>query len=172
MRWKVTCRLHWGGITLVPYCEKFSTESSVKLHWFRGRLRVCYCDSVYSIPHWMWERDYVVKKPQKKTASQTLKQIVDDCKTKGHPLQETPTLVEWLAASEWEDKTPRETSTLLLFVEDGRWKCCFTDRDAEKCVWITCDTLTGLLALLEGDLQDGSGEWREKKKWEPGKKKG
>lgn len=165
MHWRLSCRSHWGGIAIRPFGDKFPTLHSVKLAWFKGQLRVCYCDDIRRIPHWLWEREYVVKKPQRKSAAQSLKDIMKGAAEKGGILADCPTMVEWLASAEWEDKTPRTTSTLLIFIEEGRWKGCFTDRDAEKCIWATSESLGGLLALFEGDLVDGTGEWREKKSW-------
>jgi hypothetical protein len=66
----------------------------------------------------------------------------------------------------------RRTSTLLVFVDEGAWKACLTERDHELTLWASSDTLWGLLEALEARLTERPVEWRKKKPWTgPGGKK-
>jgi len=85
-----------------------------------------------------------------------------------------PAWFEWMTTDVWEDGTARETSTLLVFVEDGLWKCCFSDREASRRLWVSGTTLGGMLGALDASLRTGEGDWREMRPSEPrgGKGKG
>jgi len=74
-----------------------------------------------------------------------------------------PCLYEYLTVSQWEDKSPRLTSTLLLFVDEGRWKVCFTDKDADRYVFLTGLTVEGILNALEAGLKDDQLDWRKRR---------
>lgn len=69
-------------------------------------------------------------------------------------------LYEYLTCAEWEDGSLRESSTLLCFVEDGRWKVCLNDRAASRSCWASGDSLLGALASLDAALASGAPEWR------------
>lgn len=77
-------------------------------------------------------------------------------------LLEYPALSEYLSVTEWEEGKPRETSTLLLFVEDGRWVVCLNDRAEGRSVFVSGPTFKAVLASLEEGLQEGSLQWRNK----------
>lgn len=74
--------------------------------------------------------------------------------------QRYPAICEYVSTAQWEDGTPRETSTLLLFVEDGLWKCCLNDRAVGRSGWRAADTLQGVLDALEAVLREDCVEWR------------
>lgn len=83
-----------------------------------------------------------------------------------------PAVFEWMATEVWEDGAERETSTLLIFVEEGSWKCCFTDRENARRLWVSGTTFAGLLKALDAILREGGGDWREQKPFErPGARK-
>lgn len=69
-------------------------------------------------------------------------------------------LFEHLVEDRWDDGTVRETSTLLLFVEAGRWKGCLNDRALGRSCFLSADTPEGLLAAFEGGLADDGLDWR------------
>lgn len=73
-----------------------------------------------------------------------------------------PFLWEYLAATMWSDGSKRETSTLLLLVEEGVWKGCLHDRDSNASGWKSGDTLGGLLEALEAALALDRMDWRRK----------
>ena len=73
-------------------------------------------------------------------------------------------LCEYLSVSAFDDGQPRETSTLMLFVEDGFLKACLSDREEGCVAFFSGDSLEGLLESVEGALQDGSADWRMSRK--------
>lgn len=73
-----------------------------------------------------------------------------------------PAMIEALTMRTWEDGTPRETSTLLVFIDGGKWKCCVNDRDVPRSAFVTADTLATLLVAVEKGLREDSLDWRMK----------
>lgn len=78
------------------------------------------------------------------------------------PLLLLPALREHLCDTQWADGSPRQTSTLLIFAEDGCWKCCLTDRASERSTWVSARTLGGLFQSLGERLQSDTAEWRRR----------
>lgn len=74
-----------------------------------------------------------------------------------------PTLAEYLSVTAWDDGSPRETSTLLVFVEEGVWKGCIHDRAAGRSAWLSGAAPVALLGRLEDALRDETVEWRRRK---------
>lgn len=74
-----------------------------------------------------------------------------------------PGLWEHLTAGQYPDKTPRETSTLTLFTEEGRVKCCLSDRDQGRVAFLSGLSVVGLLEALEAHLVAGTLDWRGQK---------
>jgi hypothetical protein len=71
-----------------------------------------------------------------------------------------PALLEHLSVAQWEDGSERETSTLLVFTEDGTWKACLNDRSHDRTAWAAGRSLVGLLLGLEAAVAAGTVEWR------------
>lgn len=74
-----------------------------------------------------------------------------------------PRLTEFLTATRWEDGSERQTSTLMVLWEDGRWKGCLHDRAEERSGWISSRTWGDLLAALETALVEEDLDWRRRK---------
>lgn len=74
-----------------------------------------------------------------------------------------PALMEYLTSATWPEGDARETSTLLVFVEEGRFKGVLNDREQARSLWASSPSLAGLLEALEGMLASGSAEWREQR---------
>jgi hypothetical protein len=72
-------------------------------------------------------------------------------------------LFEYLGSTSYDDGSARRTSTLLVFIEDSRVKGCLNDRQEERSLWVTEDTLEDLLVGLEMVLAAGTGDWRKSK---------
>lgn len=86
--------------------------------------------------------------------------MVDAKWASAHPL-----IVEHLTHASWDDGTPREVSTITVFVNDGRIKLCLNDREAQCSLYVTADTMQGAFASLEKQLASGPrADWR---KWAP-----
>jgi len=71
-----------------------------------------------------------------------------------------PALGEYLTSDKWENGDARVTSTLLVFQEDGVWKCCLNDRDQLRTLWVSGASMLDVLDALESLLASGEGEWR------------
>jgi len=71
-----------------------------------------------------------------------------------------PVLWSHLTQTEWAKDEPRETSSLLVFLQDGMLKGMVRDREAGLCLWMASGSLGGLLDALEAGLCDPQAEWR------------
>lgn len=74
-----------------------------------------------------------------------------------------PLLAEHLTCRfyEGDPPTPRETSTLLIFAQEGVFKACLRDRATKRALWVSCPLWSELLAVLEAGLSDEHAVWRE-----------
>lgn len=81
-----------------------------------------------------------------------------------------PALSEYMVQIEWAAGEPRVPSTLLIFTEQGMWKCCFVDKDQGQMAFLTAGTPTQLLQLLNTQLQAGSVDWKPWVDWRKKKK--
>ena len=71
-----------------------------------------------------------------------------------------PTLHAFLTDTTYDDRSPRTTATLLIFVENGVLRCCVNDRDNNRSVFFTCEEVAGLFMAAENALCSGSADWR------------
>lgn len=58
----------------------------------------------------------------------------------------------------------RVTATLLFFREDGQWKLCVSDRDTERVLFRTGDTIEESLDAAEKALASPRADWRQSKR--------
>jgi len=72
-----------------------------------------------------------------------------------------PKLLAHLSDTAWDDGKPRKTSTLLLLVENARWKAFFHDRDGKRGFWLSAESWEWLLEALEAAVDSSSTEWRK-----------
>lgn len=74
-----------------------------------------------------------------------------------------PFLWEYLTLAAWDDGQVRQTSMLLVFVEDARFKVCLQDREQSRSMWVTADTVDAAFHLLENKLANDAPEWKASK---------
>lgn len=74
-----------------------------------------------------------------------------------------PTLHAFMTETK-EDGKDRSPSSLVVFTEDGQWKACLTEKDANLKLWRSADTFEKVLQALEKALSSGQADWR--KGWE------
>lgn len=101
---------------------------------------------------------FPVKKPvQQPTARGSLSANVDAL------IERFPALAEHLAANCYEGEAvgTRETSTLLIFCQDGSWKGCLRDRQERRTLWVATNGLFEIFDALENALCDSSAVWRD-----------
>lgn len=71
-----------------------------------------------------------------------------------------PQLWAYLSQKVWDDGTARQPSSLLVFEQDGIFKCMVRDKDAGLCCWVASPTLSELFSAIEAALVDPGTEWR------------
>lgn len=75
-----------------------------------------------------------------------------------------PTLWLYMTNRVYSDGGPRQTSSLLLFFQEGLIKGMLKDPDGERCLWMASRGPLGLLDCMEAALAEGQAEWREDRK--------
>lgn len=73
-----------------------------------------------------------------------------------------PQTTDHLAAVRYEDGSPRVTSTLLIFCDTGILRVCLNDRDNNRSVFFTGETVEAALTSMENALAEGTVEWRSR----------
>lgn len=71
-----------------------------------------------------------------------------------------PVLWEHLTAAKWEDGSPREPSSLMIFAQDGLLKGMLRDKAEGLCLWATARNVGELLSMMETMAGDPATEWR------------
>jgi len=71
-----------------------------------------------------------------------------------------PGIAEYLSATRWEDGTPRQPSTLTLFIEDGRCKVALNDRTLSRSCYATGESFEACIKAIENHLQAADADWR------------
>lgn len=79
-----------------------------------------------------------------------------------------PTLVEYLTQDTWEDKQPRELSTVSIKCQDGRVLVVLSDVDQKRSLYMSGETVEKALQSLERAASGPGGDWRA---WHGNKKK-
>lgn len=130
--------------------------------------RASHCMAGWCDCHWFfyWEL-YMAKFVQaaRKAQSTTKKGAEASCSVL---LKRCPAVHEFLTLTVIDGK-PRETSSVSIFAEGGRWKASLADKDAECSVYVTADTPDGLWDALEAALTGSDTDWRA---WRQGGGKG
>ena len=72
-----------------------------------------------------------------------------------------PLLWSYVTQNKWEDGTPRQTASFLVFSDDGVLKMMLRDREAGLCLWVAGATVMGLFDAVEGALGDPKADWRQ-----------
>lgn len=74
-------------------------------------------------------------------------------------LRDFPALCEFMTMAMNEGKAVL-TSTVLVFCEGGRFKGCFSDREADRSFFRSSESFAGLWRALESALAAGDADWR------------
>jgi hypothetical protein len=99
----------------------------------------------------MWiTRGDVETDPSRVSLSKGIEELAKDC----------PALYEYLTLNRFPDGGERQVATLVLFIEEGRWKGCLSDRETDRTLWKVGDTLGDLLLSMDQEIQEGSAGWR------------
>lgn len=73
-----------------------------------------------------------------------------------------PAVFEYMVMNEWEPGQPRQTTTVLLFTEDGLAKACVHDRDEARVAFLSAGSFGELLDKLNLALREDDLDWRAK----------
>jgi len=76
-------------------------------------------------------------------------------------MAEWPHLYEFMRETVWSDGKPRKTGTLTISIEGRMIKCSVHDRDGRRYGWLSSDTWSGLLKVINANLGDDGIEWRK-----------
>lgn len=71
-----------------------------------------------------------------------------------------PTLAEYLYSVQYPDGSPRKSSSMTIFAQEGVIKAVLKDPDNERALWASGDTLDDLLDNLECMLDSDTTVWR------------
>lgn len=69
-------------------------------------------------------------------------------------------LFDFLVERVWSDGRPRQTASLLIFVDEGQWKACLNDRDSGSVAFVSSSSVGGLLDAISDGLRGDSLDWR------------
>lgn len=78
-------------------------------------------------------------------------------------IERWPVLAEYLTATAYDGEPAgsRQTSTMLVFCQDGTWRVVLRDRQEARCLWVSSLGWSELLDVLENCLNDENAVWRE-----------
>lgn len=136
-----------------------------------GRGRSCKCRLAYNNYPERERDEEMLRKPEATAKVKPAEERLALDAGKDSPMGRFPTLLEWIVTEQWEDGSERKTSTLMIFGEEGRIKLRLADRETEKVLWVTAESVKKALASLEADLVGGTGEWRDQPTYTPQKRK-
>jgi hypothetical protein len=96
----------------------------------------------------------------KKQADRKVAGAAADVKVDPRAKQQFPNLWDHLTQKRWDDGSARQTSSLLLFEQDGVFKAMLRDREAALCLWVAAQGFFAVFEALEAALCDPAAEWR------------
>jgi len=84
-----------------------------------------------------------------------------------------PRLFEFLRETEWDDGSRREPGSITIFIQDGSWKACLSDKAMGRVAFLSAGTMAELLKGVDGALEADTLDWRTSR-WDAkgGKRKG
>lgn len=71
-----------------------------------------------------------------------------------------PALWEYMTLLQFEDGSPRKTTTVKLFLGDYGLQGMIDDRENEQVAFVTADSLESVFQALETGLREGRLDWR------------
>lgn len=86
---------------------------------------------------------------------------LEPCVSHSDPMMSShPALWSYLTQMAWEDGSPRETASLLVFMDGGAFKAMLRDKANGLCLWVAAPALSMLMDVLEAKLLDPNADWR------------
>jgi hypothetical protein len=133
------------------------------VHRYSGHPLECWWEPL-SVSHWMTNREVWIM------AKSRLAEVLARAKASGlgQPATdeafgvEYPILYALMTETSTDGKTKRQTSSVTLFTQDGMWKACVVEKDADVSLFGSADTFLGALANLEARLDAPIVDWRDR----------
>lgn len=72
-----------------------------------------------------------------------------------------PLLWQFLTETRWDEKTPRETGSVLIFVQEGVWKAMVKDKDSGEIAFVSKNTFKTLMEAIERGFVEEKLDWRQ-----------
>lgn len=72
-------------------------------------------------------------------------------------------LWEFLTLSRFDDGSPRETGTVLIFHEEGHVKACVIDREHEVTAFVAASSIRAVLERIDRGVREDKLDWRKRK---------
>lgn len=104
------------------------------------------------------EEEKVIRKPKPGERTGPVEPIFNDADFKAS----YPSITDHLTAVRYEDGSNRATSTLLIFCDTGVLRVCLNDRDNNRSVFFTGETMEAALLSAENALATNTVEWRSR----------
>lgn len=109
--------------------------------------------------HWQlieWGSEMLLRKDSQAKAVDTSSATLIDVKAQ----KQWPTLWSYMTQSRWDDDTPRATSGLTIFVQDGLFKVLLKENEQSLCLWAAGIGLYPALDAIEAALCTPAPDWR------------
>lgn len=74
-----------------------------------------------------------------------------------------PNITEYLFTAFWQDGSPRVTSTLSVFSDNGSLKVVLNDRDNQRSAFFSEETLIDTLTAIEQALASNRVDWKSRR---------
>jgi len=114
-----------------------------------------------------WRDEEVLQRPKPGERPGPQEAAFDDADfTKSYP-----TLAAYLTQTKYVTGEHRVTSTILIFIENGVLRLCLNDRDNNRSVFFTGETVEACLISAENAILAGTADWRTKSSYRNGDQK-
>lgn len=158
--WYGTATVYYGRVVLAAW-RRWGQASRVTHTLWADELWQC-----GGLSQWRSHVAEFVKRVPKSPEGAAGERAVDADLASRYPALHEHLTLDWLEGS------IRQTSTLTLFVDGGRWKGSLSDRDNRLVLFVSGDGFDAVLGAMERAIRDGTGDWREQRDWKAKSKRG
>lgn len=102
------------------------------------------------------EIEEVIRKPKPGEKCGPVEAVFNDADFKAT----YPSITDHLTSARYDDGSNRATSTLLIFCDQGVLRVCVNDRDNNRSVFFTGETMESALMAAENALATNTADWR------------
>lgn len=105
---------------------------------------------------WAWELILALRKPASRPAEGGAQMQIGS----GSLLDIYPDLREFLTCPKWADGSSRALGSLTVFCDDGRLKACVNDKECNRVLFVSAESLEGLLEAIDSQIGNDGADWR------------